>query len=322
MISKSHAVTLALLLTLFFSCKKENLDLVFEEINTPANFNLNNLFILNDSVVFACGGQTGNGIILRSSDGGKSWHILNDQFEYNIHSIYFLDNQLGYCGGDSTHVYQTKDGGISWQLHFDWEGIPFQYSSPLRNVCFLNKDTGFFAGGKNFDRGIIYSTADGGEHWNVSGFEHELRCITPTAAGILSGGYGIMLLSKQNFEFAWLDCDRSFYTGIAFSNLLEGVACSYNGALYHTSDGGNTFSIKDKKNHTFGKNEQFLCIDARKEKIIASGLSGFTAVSTDGGENFDSGYSLNNSRINSIKFLNDTIAIAISDNGKVFRIHL
>ena len=41
MISKSHAVTLALLLTLFF-LQKENLDLVFE-INTPANFNLNNL---------------------------------------------------------------------------------------------------------------------------------------------------------------------------------------------------------------------------------------------------------------------------------------
>jgi photosystem II stability/assembly factor-like uncharacterized protein len=322
MIRKSHAATLVLLLTLFLSCKKEKLNLVFEEINTPTNCNLNNLFVLNDSVVFACGGQTGNGVILRSSDGGQSWQLLHDQFDYNIHSLFFLDYQNGFCGGDSTHVYQTNDGGISWQMHFDWEGIPFQYSSPLRSVCFVNKDTGFFAGGKNFDRGIIYSTTDGGEHWNVSGFEHELRCITPTAAGILSGGYGTMLLSKQNTAFETLNCDRSFYTGIAFSNTTDGVACSYNGALYHTDNGGNTFSLADKKNQTFGKSEHFLCIDARKNKIISSGLGGFTAVSTDGGENYDSGYSLNNSRINSVKFLNDTIAIASADFGKIFRIHI
>jgi photosystem II stability/assembly factor-like uncharacterized protein len=322
MIRKSHAAPLVLLLTLFLSCKKEKLNLVFEEINTPTNCNLNNLFVLNDSVVFACGGQTGNGVILRSSDGGQSWQLLHDQFDYNIHSLFFLDNQHGFCGGDSTHVYQTNDGGISWQMHFDWEGIPFQYSSPLRSVCFVNKDTGFFAGGKNFDRGIIYSTTDGGEHWNVSGFEHELRCITPTAAGILSGGYGTMLLSKQNTAFETLNCDRSFYTGIAFSNTTDGVACSYNGALYHTDNGGNTFSLADKKNQTFGKSEHFLCIDARKNKIISSGLGGFTAVSTDGGENYDSGYSLNNSRINSVKFLNDTIAIASADFGKIFRIHI
>lgn len=87
---KSHAASLILLLTLFLSCKKEKLNLVFEEINTPTNFNLNNLFVLNDNVVFACGGQTGNGVILRSSDGGQSWQLLNDQFDYNIHSLFFF----------------------------------------------------------------------------------------------------------------------------------------------------------------------------------------------------------------------------------------
>lgn len=87
----------------------------------------------------------------------------------------------------------------------------------------------------------------------MSGFEHELRCITPTVAGILSGGYGTMLLSKQNTAFETLNCDRSFYTGIAFSNTTDGVACSYNGALYHTDNGGNTFSLADKKSNFWKK---------------------------------------------------------------------
>ncbi len=313
---------LFLIALLCFSCKKEKLDLPYEVIQTDASVDINNLYCTSSDTIYACGGKQGKGIVLKSADGGRSWNVLSNSFNYNLYSIIIFPDGSGFAGADSSYVYSTTDGGLNWLLYFDWTGIPFQYHCPLRNVYFANTDTGFFAGGHFFDRGIIYYTTDGGVHWNTQGFEHELRAICKTREGIVSAGYGALLTAFSSTTFSIVDGENAFYTGLTSVNSDKVFACSYNGGIYELDGKATLIQIHHKPNNVISSREHFLCIDARNENIIACGLSGIVSLSTNAGESFDTGYSLNQNRINAVKLLNDSIALAAGDAGRFFRIRI
>ncbi|WP_370088637.1 WD40/YVTN/BNR-like repeat-containing protein [Ekhidna sp.] len=57
----------------------------------------------------------GTGIILRSTDTGKSWEsaaILKAEY---FEKIQFIDDLVGFVCGDYGYVYKTNDGGKSWK---------------------------------------------------------------------------------------------------------------------------------------------------------------------------------------------------------------
>ncbi len=78
--------------------------------------------------------------ILKSTDGGMTWSIItvaNDA--YNIEGVGFINEKVGWTGGERKYSFETKDGGKTWDT------IPF---CPLLNRMFRVNDTMMFATGK------------------------------------------------------------------------------------------------------------------------------------------------------------------------------
>lgn len=67
---------------------------------------------------------TGKGKLYRTQDGGQSWHLIWSNPGTFIRSLGFIDAQHGFLGNlgtglanitDTTPLYETKDGGMTWE---------------------------------------------------------------------------------------------------------------------------------------------------------------------------------------------------------------
>ena len=59
-----------------------------------------------------CGWVTGrNGTILRTTDGGATWHPQTTRTWYDISSVCFIDVNTGWVSGDYGAIMATEDGG-------------------------------------------------------------------------------------------------------------------------------------------------------------------------------------------------------------------
>ena len=74
-------------------------------------------FVDANSAYIAAGSTADMGTILHTSDGGATWTIQRDDIPTNVTSIAFANLNDGVAvtlGGD---VYQTHDGGTTWDVH-------------------------------------------------------------------------------------------------------------------------------------------------------------------------------------------------------------
>jgi photosystem II stability/assembly factor-like uncharacterized protein len=100
--------------------------------------------------------------IWRTEDGGLNWET---QYPFgritgsnqHILSCSFLNNKLGWLGGDGGKIYSTKDGGSSWLVK-----ILASSEIDFDDINFISKDTGWVL---NYSGSKIYKTQDGGNSW-------------------------------------------------------------------------------------------------------------------------------------------------------------
>lgn len=305
------------------SCKKEKLEIVFSSISSGTEKNIYNIFGLSNDTLYACGGEDHHGFILKSNDGGNSWQTISTSFNRPIHSIYFMDSKNGFCGGDSSNVFITDDAGITWYEYTDYVGVPYQYRVPLHKIFFTDSVNAFCIGGKNFGQGIIYHSNNGGTSFHTHGFEHELRSAAKCSKEIFAAGYGTMLTSTDNENWSILNSPNEYFTGILFIDDLRGFACGYNGGIYKTTDGGKAWNAAKKSNNSVSTSrEHFLCLDNNKNTIVACGYGGATSYSYDKGENWKTGITFSETKINAVKLLNEKKGVAVGNNGKIFLFEL
>ncbi len=176
---------------------------------TPTNITLQSLSFVDSLTGWAAGDS---GIIIHTSDGGRSWSIQNSNTPENIRDIFFLDHNYGWATAWSlsnpfgTLILSTTDGGVSWTVD------PFAEENIFMNtVFFLDSLNGWMGG----TPGGLFFSRDGGKHW--------------TRAPVDSGGGAGMPV--ENFLFY-----DSLY------GYANGGKIDLMGVVWRTVDGGQSWS--------------------------------------------------------------------------------
>lgn len=97
------------------------------------------------------------GAIVRSSDGGASWSVINSGTTADLKDVLFVNSEVGYIVGNNGVILKSVDRGYSWSH------LSVNTSESLLGVYFSNVDNGFIVG----SNGTILETTDAGQNWNI-----------------------------------------------------------------------------------------------------------------------------------------------------------
>lgn len=131
----------------------------------------------------------GNGLILQTNDGGKSWKSQKTPKQSNLLSIAFADTTNGYTVGVNGTILGTRNGGKTWVVQNS--GI----RENLTKVVVVGPAEAWVIGQ---NRTVLFTT-NSGEHWQklTVGTEAEISDITSKDGEIwLVAGGTIFRLAK------------------------------------------------------------------------------------------------------------------------------
>jgi len=200
----------------------------------------NSVFFANENDGFAVGtdmpDETGNGIILKTNNGGLTWEKYISSKSVQLNSVFCTSNSVFAVGYDLVQgvyegiILRSSDGGISWEsvenssniltgIHFPNDSVGYTVGSHHilktidygitwdeleeiedtwhNSISFVNANTGFVAG----RYGRIFKTLDGGinwfEQWSKTKNElYSIDCIDEHTAYV-SGHRGIILKTSD-----------------------------------------------------------------------------------------------------------------------------
>jgi photosystem II stability/assembly factor-like uncharacterized protein len=100
-----------------------------------------------------------NGVILHSSDGGKTWSPQTTGVTQTLENVYFADASHGWAVGWIGTIIRTSDGGASWKEAQNITGAEVTWS--LNAVYFRDLQNGWAVG----FNGQMLRSKDGGANW-------------------------------------------------------------------------------------------------------------------------------------------------------------
>lgn len=137
--------------------------------------------------------RAGEGLLMRTLDGGKTWQRIDlEVFSNPITSIAFPSSQVGYLVQDRGAILKTADGGATWKTLPATPGIS--------SLQFSHADSGYAVGAAG-----ILKTVDGGMNWSVIqgyGFGYGLSASSQPVPGILFAVGPATLVRVRNFRTA------------------------------------------------------------------------------------------------------------------------
>ena len=182
-----------------------------------------------------------NGILARSSDGGKTWQqqLVIPDFTFNgletINTLTaFAVGGYDFVGGGL--VLRTVDGGISWQ-----DVAPI--SAGFRDVFFLDANTGWIAGAS------LYKTTDGGNTWTKQFGDSGTEFTAVSFADAQNGwavGFNNLVLHTTDGGQTWLAQNVgappvTAITGVTAINSTTAWIAGWAGFVARTTDSGQTW---------------------------------------------------------------------------------
>ncbi|MEN8226163.1 MAG: YCF48-related protein [Bacteroidota bacterium] len=202
--------------------------------------NLQSIQFINNNEGWA----VGNGL-MHTIDGGENWDV-----DYSIiggNSVYFVDNQNGWVVGQDGRIFQTINGGETWQEK------QIDTINEYTSVYFTDFNNGWIVG-RHPDKGAkgmeatILHTSNAGETWHHQTAEadqlYSVFFIDPNV-GWAVGNAGLVLSTNdggENWEVQNIDTDST--TGlysVHFVDYLNGWTVGSNGKIFHTQNGGTSW---------------------------------------------------------------------------------
>jgi photosystem II stability/assembly factor-like uncharacterized protein len=148
------------------------------------NYDLNSVYFTDANMGYAVGG---NGIILKTTNGGTNWVALSSGTNKDLTSVFFTGANTGCVVGEGGLILKTTNGGTNWLV------LSSGTSNMLYSVYFTDANTGYAVG----DYGTILKTTNGGINWVVlsKGTSNSLNLVyfTDANTGYAVGEYGTIL---------------------------------------------------------------------------------------------------------------------------------
>jgi photosystem II stability/assembly factor-like uncharacterized protein len=144
----------------------------------PTDLYYSDMYFLNEDTGWIAGGFGGytEGMISKTENGGKTWdQKMPRDINYTrlpvLYTIFFVDKNNGWVGGDSCTIAATHDEGNNWHIQHksqisDGDGIS--------RMHFFNKSVGWAIS----TYGSTYYTTDGGDHWTVNKLGSNIQLIS------------------------------------------------------------------------------------------------------------------------------------------------
>ncbi|MBV9960690.1 MAG: T9SS type A sorting domain-containing protein [Parafilimonas sp.] len=182
------------------------------------------------------------GNIYKTENRGKTFIKLNCGVP--VHSVYFVNSNIGFVGSSLSTILKTTDGGKTW---YQKRQVSFAPSSVLA-MQFINKDTGYAI--QEYDSLLI--TNNGGKTWKTSsigGTFSDFAAIdfVNSQDGFAAGSDGAIYVTHnggKKFKWAGFDGlrDGNNIYSIDFLSADTGFAVGELGRIIKTADGGLNWS--------------------------------------------------------------------------------
>ena len=208
----------------------------------PGNFR--SVHMINEYKGWITGDMNGNtedGSIYISITGG-AYPEPQKSTMYPMNTIFSLDTDYVWSGGDNGQLLFTHDGGINWkESETDLELSIF-------DTHFINKDIGYVSG----NQGSIFKSFDGGLTWEIDYKHSEVDILAmhfiDTLTGWACGSRNTILLFKNDgLTAGWtaqtilIEQPGITWRDIFFIDDQTGWIVGNGGAVYRSEDGGESW---------------------------------------------------------------------------------
>lgn len=305
------------------SCKKETIPIAYTPIVSGVSSTIYKIKSVTPDTLYLCGGTDSSGFILLSTDAGKTWKNFENGFWERILDLDFANDSIVIATSKDINFFKSSDKGITWKLVTPVAGqYPLSaYKANMYSIDMVNDTIGFACGGEYFQQGFIYRTIDGGNSWQLTNKNHEMRSVLMADANNgFACGYGVIYRTADS-GITWnlTDGDNEFYTGLCSADKKNVFAAGFNGGIKQGNFGSDAWNKKLKSNGV-GERIHFNCIDFFDNNIgVAAGTDGVIYISRDGGTNWTAGSAFDNALINTVLLLSNTEGLAAGNDGKLFR---
>ena len=259
------------------------------------------------------------GAILRTSNGGVRWNVVDTGLLTNFSSAVFMDSDTGWIGGSGGILIRTTDRGTTWNrvpsgtsqainsltyispgfsygvaqgtfitsTNFGqtWIGSAINAQSVYYAVSFGDSERGFTVG----YAGDISQTSDGGRTWiqRSNGITKDINSLTiiDTNIVVAAGDNGTLLRTSNGgivFSLVAPLGLTSSLNAVQFSSSTFGWAVGSLGAIIATQNGGLTWT----EQHS-GTNQSLLCASAIDKAIVWTGGDKILLRTTNGGTSWE-----------------------------------
>jgi photosystem II stability/assembly factor-like uncharacterized protein len=265
------------------------------------------------SVGYAVGSSStynGNGIILKTTDGGLSWAQISSGTIPGLEAVSFTSTEVGYAGGWQNYFIKTTDGGSTWnQININSSIWYF------KEIEFWDANNGMTSTADP----QIYVTTNAGTTWTpATGLNQGVEDITYVNANLVYVVGGDEKISRStNGGLNWTQIYSGIFTylflGVDFYDANYGMVSGEDGKVLVTTNGGTNWTTTNaggfglmRSLHIFNPDSAYVV--GTPEQIFKTTNSGSTWVSDFIGNNQVALYK--------IKFLENNTGIICGSQGK------
>jgi photosystem II stability/assembly factor-like uncharacterized protein len=309
-------ILLFLAMLFFFSCKKEKIEVIWEELDSGTNDNLSAVYFTDENSGHIIGGNTWyNGIYLQTKDAGATWAADNFA-DKQLFGLNFNANNIGYTVGIDGYLFTSSD-----ESHEQWNKKNVPRTDILRGVSFNTRNEGVLVGGVAFAKGVIIVVDSNYSAIHIDTFSNQLNAVCYSDDNTIQvAGYGIIFRSIDGGA-TWIENEVSgdFFQAISFPTPSTGYIVGYGGTILKTTDKGITWKNIRRGDAISVSDKPFTSVyfeDELHGYIV--GEKGLCWRTIDGGNNWQIVKGLPGFDFNDVYMINEKVYI-IGESGRILR---